>query len=248
MNYNDNNPMSFSARDSAASYNVGLRAYMLSVYNYMASALALTGMTAYMAANYAPLRDALYVLQGDHLGLSGLGYLVAFAPLVFVLIMSFGLNGLSVTALQGMFWGYAAVMGLSLSSLLFIYTGASVVKAFFITSIVFGSVSMIGYTTKRDLTNMGSFLLMGLIGVILASIVNMFLRSSGMEFLLSILTVIIFTGLTAYDTQKIKSFYYGTAGNAAYASKSAIMGALSLYLDFINLFVQMLRFFGDRRQ
>ncbi len=247
MNYNDNNPMSFSTREAAPSYDMGLRSYMLSVYNYMASALALTGISAYLAANYAPLTNALYMLQGAHPGLTGLGWLVALAPLAFILVMSLGLNSLSLPALQGIFWVYAAVMGLSLSSLFFIYTGASIVRAFFITAIVFGSMSMWGYATKRDLTGMGSFMMMGLWGIIIASLVNIFMQSSGLQFVVSILAVVIFTALTAYDTQKIKSYYYQTAGNAVYMSKAAIMGALSLYLDFINLFIQMLRFFGDRR-
>lgn len=247
MNYNDNNPMSYSTRDAAATYDAGLRTYMLSIYNYMASALALTGITAYLAANYPPLTDALYNLNGMHPGLTGLGWLVAFAPLAFVLVMSLGLNRLSLAALQGIYWVYAGVMGLSLSSLFFIYTGASIVRAFFITAIVFGSMSMYGYATKRDLTGMGSFMMMGLFGVIFACLLNIFMQSSALQFVISIITVVVFTGLTAYDTQKIKAFYYQTAGNVEAAGKAAIMGALTLYLDFINLFLQMMRFFGDRR-
>lgn len=247
MNYNDNNPMSYSVRDAASSYDMGLRAYMLSVYNYMASALALTGITAYLAANYAPLTNALYFFQGNHVGLTGFGWLVTFAPLIFVLVMSFGLASMSLVALQSIFWVYAGVMGLSLSSLFFIYTGASIVRVFFITAIVFGSMSMWGYASKRDLTGMGHFMMMGLWGIILASLVNMFMNSSGLQFLISIVGVVVFTGLTAFDTQKIKAFYYQTAGNAAAAGKLAIMGALTLYLDFINLFIMLLRFFGDRR-
>jgi FtsH-binding integral membrane protein len=247
MNYNENNPMSYSTRDSAASYDMWLRAYMLSVYNYMASALALTGIFAYIAANYPPLTNALYDLQGVHPGLTGLGWLVVIAPLIFVLVMSFGLNSLSLPALQGTFWAYSAVMGLSLSSLFFVYTGASIVRVFFITAIVFGSMSILGYSTKKDLTGMGHFMIMGLWGIILASLVNMFLQSSGLQFVVSIIAVVVFTGLTAYDTQKIKAFYYQTAGDVTAAGKSAIMGALTLYLDFINLFIQLLRFFGERR-
>ena len=248
MSYNDNNPMSYSARDAkTSSYDMGLRAYMLNVYNYMTSALALTGIFAYLAANWQPLTDAIFAMQGNHVGLTGFGWLITFAPLVFVMIMSFGLNSISLVALQAIFWTYSATMGLSLSSLFFVYTGASLVKAFFITSIVFGSMSIWGYTTRKDLTGMGSFLMMGLFGVIIASLVNIFMHSSGLEFVISILCIVIFTGLTAYDTQKIKSFYYATAGNVTAAGKSAIMGALTLYLDFINLFIEMLRFFGDRR-
>ncbi len=247
MNYNDNNPMSYSTRESAVSYDAGLRSYMLSVYNYMGSALALTGIMAYLAAHYAPLTAAIYNMNPEHPGLTGLGYIIAFAPLVFVLIMSFGLNSLSFVALQGMFWAFAAVMGLSLSSLFFAYTGASIVRVFFITSILFGSMSMWGYATKKDLTSMGHFMMMGLFGIIIASVINLFLQSNGLQFIVSILGVVIFTGLTAYDTQKIKAFYYQTSGDAVAAGKSAIMGALTLYLDFINLFIMLLRFFGDRR-
>ncbi|MEI7668705.1 MAG: Bax inhibitor-1/YccA family protein, partial [Pseudomonadota bacterium] len=247
MNYNDNNPMSFSTRESAsASYDMGLRSYMLNIYNYMASALFLTAIMAWLGANYEPLQQALFQVNGNHLGLTGFGYLVAFAPLGFVLVMSLGINKMSVSTLQAVFWGFSAVMGLSLSSLFFVYTGASIVRVFFITSIVFGTVSMIGYTTKRDLTGFGHFLMMGLIGVILASIVNIFMQSSGLQFAMSILSVLIFTGLTAYDTQKIKALYYQVGGTEA-ASKYAVMGALELYLDFINIFIQLLRFFGDRK-
>jgi FtsH-binding integral membrane protein len=161
--------------------------------------------------------------------------------------MSFGVGSLSLPALQAIFWAYSATMGLSLSSLFFVYTGASIVRAFFITAILFGSMSIWGYASKRDLTGMGHFMMMGLFGIIIASFVNLFMWSSGLNFIISILSVIIFTGLTAYDTQKIKSFYYQTSANAEAAGKYAVMGALTLYLDFINLFIQMLRFFGDRR-
>ena len=248
MNYNDNNPMSYSARDAkVSSYDMGLRAYMLKVYNYMTSALAITGIFAYLAATWQPLTEALFVKHGNHYGVTGLGMVVEFAPLAFVLIMSFGLNRLSFATLQAMFWGFSAIMGLSLGSILLIYTGASVFKAFFITAIVFGSMSIWGYSTKKDLTGMGHFLIMGLYGIIIASFVNLLMHSTGMDFVISILAVIIFTGLTAYDTQQIKAFYYATAGDATAAGKSAIMGALNLYLDFINLFIEMVRFFGDRR-
>ncbi|HEU5046670.1 MAG TPA: Bax inhibitor-1/YccA family protein [Rickettsiales bacterium] len=247
MNYNDNNPMSYSVREGAVSYDMGLRAYMLTIYNYMASALALTGLTAYAAAYYEPLKNALYTMNGAHMGMTGLGMLVTFAPLAFVLVMSLGLNSLSVVALQATYWAFAAVMGLSLSSIFFVYTGASIVRVFFITAILFGSMSLWGYSSKRDLTGMGHFLMMGLWGIVLASIVNIFMHSSPLQMAISILGVIIFTGLTAYDTQKIKAIYYQTAGSAVAAGKTAIMGALTLYLDFINLFIMLLRFFGDRR-
>ncbi len=247
MNYNDQNPMSYSVRDAVPTYDTGLRAYMLGVYNYMGSALALTGITAYLASHWAPLMNMVYDLNGTHPGLTGLGKLLIFAPLLFVMVISFGINKLSLPALQGTFWSYAAVMGLSLSSIFFLYTGESIVRVFFITAILFGSMSLWGYTTKKDLTSMGHFLFMGLIGIILAMVVNIFLQSSAVQFATSVLGVLIFTGLTAYDTQKISAMYYRTSGNAEAVGKTTIMGALALYLDFINMFMFLLRFFGDRR-
>lgn len=247
MDYNENNPMSFSTRAEAASYDTGLRAYLLSVYNYMGSALALTGISAWLASHWAPLFAALYQVKGSHLGFTGLGLLVAFAPIIFVMLLSFGVNKLTLPSAQALFWTYSAVMGLSLSSLFFIYTGQSIVRVFFITSILFGSISMLGYTTKRDLTGMGHFMMMGLFGIIIAFVINMFMGSTALQFAVSIMGIVIFTGLTAYDTQNLKAIYYQTSGNAVAIGKSAIMGALTLYLDFINLFIMLLRFFGDRR-
>jgi len=247
MDYNENNPMSYSARAETATYDTGLRAYLLSVYNYMTSALALTGIFAYLASHWGVLISALYQFNGLHMGLTGLGVLVAIAPLAFVLVLSFGVNRLSLPAMQALFWVYAAVMGLSMSLYFFLYSGQSLARAFFITAIVFGSMSMWGYATKRDLTSMGHFMIMGLWGIIIASVVNIFVGSTGLQFAVSILGVGIFVGLTAWDTQKIKQLYYMTSGDATVAGKSAIMGALTLYLDFINLFVMLLRLFGDRR-
>jgi len=247
MDYRDQNPMSYSARAETATYDEGLRAYFLSVYNYMASAVALTGIFAYLASHYAPLLNALYVVNGNHIALSGLGWLVAFAPLAFVFGLSMGINRMSLGTAQLVYWAYAAIMGLSLSSLFLLYTGQSIARVFFITAIMFGSMSIWGYSTKRDLTGMGHFMMMGLYGIIVASLINIFVHSSGLQFAVSILGVVIFTGLTAYDTQKIKAFYYQTSGDAVVTGKSAIMGALTLYLDFINLFIMMMRFLGDRR-
>jgi uncharacterized protein len=247
MNYRDENPMSYSARSEAATYDEGLRSYLLGIYNYMGSALALTGIMAYLAAYWQPLTSALYHVSDGHMALTGLGWLVMFAPLAFVMFLSFGINSLSLVGAQGLFWVYSAVMGLSLSSIFFVYTGQSIVRVFFITAILFGSMSLWGYGTKRDLTGMGHFLIMGIFGIVIASLVNIFLQSSGLQFAISVIGVVAFTGLTAYDTQKIKALYYQTAGNTEMAGKSAIMGALTLYLDFINLFIMLLRFFGDRR-
>lgn len=172
-------------------------------------------------------------------------WVVALAPLAFVLVLSFGINKLSVGAAQATFWAFSAIMGLSLSSIFMVYTDASIAKVFFITAATFGAMSLYGYTTKRDLTGMGNFLLMGLIGLIIASIVNIFLASSMLEFAISAIGVLVFVGLTAYDTQKIKESYDVSFG-ADVLAKGAIMGALSLYLDFINLFLMLLRLFGNR--
>ncbi|MDX2073961.1 MAG: Bax inhibitor-1/YccA family protein [Alphaproteobacteria bacterium] len=247
-----NDPFStaqMQAQTRATEMDAGLRAYMLRIYNYMASALALTGIVALFAANSEPVLRLLYTTNemGQMTGMSGLGWLVAFAPLIMILTMSFGVNRMSLVALQATFWGFASVMGLSLSSVFLMYTGESIARVFFITAGTFGGMSLYGYTTKRDLSGFGSFLIMGLIGLILASIVNIFLQSSALNFALSVIGVFIFIGLTAYDTQKLKTMYYQLAGTGEMMAKASIMGALNLYMDFINMFLYMLRFFGDRR-
>lgn len=224
---------------SSAQYDEGLRAHMLKIYNYMAAALALTGAVAFGAASSPALMQSIYGTPVQ--------WVVALAPLGIVLFLSFRINKLSMAAAQGWFWAFSAAMGLSLSYIFMLYTGASIARVFFITAGVFGSMSLWGYTTKKDLTGMGSFLMMGLIGIIIASIVNIFMQSSGLQFAISLLGVAIFTGLTAYDTQKIKHMYYQIGGAGEAAGKAAIMGALTLYLDFINLMVMLLRFFGERR-
>ncbi len=247
MDYRDQHPMSYSVRDAAVSRDEGLRTYMLSIYNLMASALALTGLTAYLGANWEPLRDALYTVHGTHLALSGLGWLVAFAPLAIVFFGFRRLGAMSLGSAQAMYWTFAALNGLSLSALFFAYTGESIMRVFLITAILFGSMSMWGYATKKDLTGMGQFLFMGVWGIVIASLVNIFLGSSGLQFAVSVLGVVIFTGLTAYDTQKLKGIYYQLAATGDMAAKFAIIGALNLYLDFINLFIMLLRLMGDRR-
>ncbi len=238
----------FGAQSRAVAYDAGLRAYMLKIYNYMASALALTGIVALGASKSEAILSALYTVQnGQVAGMSGLGWIVALAPIGLVLWLSMGINRLSATVAQGIFWAYAALVGLSLTSIFLLYTGESIARAFFVTAGTFGAMSIYGYTTKRDLTGMGSFLMMGLIGLIIASIVNMFLGSEGLAFATSVIGVLIFVGLTAYDTQKLKGMYYQVAGNAEAMAKTSIMGALSLYMDFINIFMYLLRFIGDRR-
>jgi FtsH-binding integral membrane protein len=236
-----------NAQARAVAYDKGLRTYMLRIYNYMASALALTGIVALLAANSEAFVSALYSMQdGRIVGMSGFGWLVAFAPLGMVLWLSFGVHRMSTTMAQGIFWAYAGLMGLSLSSIFLMYTGESIARTFFVTAGTFGAMSLYGYTTKRDLTGFGSFLIMGLIGLLVASIVNIFLQSSGLSFATSVLGVLIFVGLTAYDTQKLKDMYY-QIGTGEGLAKASIMGALNLYIDFINIFIHLLRFMGERR-
>jgi FtsH-binding integral membrane protein len=225
-------------RARAEAVDEGLRAYMLRVYNYMASGLALTGLVAWLTYATPALFNAIYGTP--------LMWVVMFAPLGFVLFLSFRINKMSFAAAQTTFWLYAAVMGLSLASIFAIYTGVSVARVFFITAAAFGALSLYGYTTKRDLTGLGAFLFMGLIGIILASVVNIFLGSAGLQFAISIIGVLIFTGLTAYDTQNIKELYFD-ADSPEVAGKKSIMGALRLYLDFINLFIMLLQLMGQRR-
>lgn len=227
-------------------YDQGLAAYMLKIYNLMAAGLAITGVTAMATLYFEPLLTLLFQVTPDGrlAGYTGIGLLVAFAPLALVLYLNFGLAKMSYAKAQGLFWAYAAVMGLSLSSLGLLYTGMSIARVFFITSGVFGAVSLYGYSTKRDLTSFGSFLMMGVIGMIIASVVNIFLQSSALYYALSYIGVFVFVGLIAYDTQKLKAIYYsGAAGEP----KLAIVGALNLYMDFINLFIHLLRILGDRR-
>lgn len=242
----DQNPYySASGSRSAAEIDEGLRAYMLTVYNYMASALALTGLAAYVTANTPAILQLLYTVQGNMIAPTMLGYIAMFSPLAFVLVLNFGINRMQASTVQMVFWAFAVVMGLSLSSILLTYTGASVAKTFFVTAAAFGSLSLYGYTTKKNLTGMGSFLIMGLFGLIIASIVNMFMQSGAMDFIISVVGVLIFAGLTAYDTQRIKLMYL-ESDHSETASKKAVMGALSLYLDFINMFLFLLRFMGNR--
>ena len=229
----------------------GLRAYMLKVYNYMASGVLLTGIIALISFQLSAETNSLgkivdYTAFGKTIFFSGWRWVIMLAPLGIVFYMSFGINKMSAAKAQTVFWVFAALMGLSLSWILLIYTGASVARVFFITSATFGAMSIYGYTTKRDLTKLGSFLMMGLIGIIIASLVNIFLKSSMMYFVISILGVLIFVGLTAYDTQKIKNMYQ-SSDTGELMGKKAVMGALTLYLDFINLFIMLLRLFGQRR-
>ncbi len=226
------------AQLEAAQIDVGLRQHMLRVYNYMASAVALTGIVAYAAASSQPLMQLLFATP--------LKWVVMLAPLAFVLVLSFGIHRLSLFASQAVFWVFAGVMGLSLSTIFIVFTGQSIARVFFITAASVGALSLDGYTTKRDLSGMASFLIMGLFGIVIAGLVNMFLKSSGLQFAISVIGVLVFAGLTAYDTQRIKSEYLESDPEET-AGKKAIMGALALYLDFINLMMMLLQLLGQRR-
>ena len=217
----------------------GLRQHMLRVYNYMVVGLVVTGLVAYFTSTSHDLMMTLFATP--------LKWVVMLAPLAFVLVLSFGIQKLSVQTAQMVFWAYCAAMGLSLATIFVVFTGTSIARVFFITSGMFAAMSLWGYTTKRDLTGMGSFLMMGVVGIVIAGFANIFIGSSALQFAVSVLGVLIFTGLTAYDTQNIKEMYAESHGHEA-NGKLAIMGALQLYLDFINLFVMLLQLIGDNRE
>ena len=230
------------------SFDEGLRNYMLKIYNFMAIGLLVSGVFAFSTLNFPPLASLMFNIgpNGEFMGTSGLGMLISFAPLGIAIYFFMGLGRMSVNTAQTLFWVYAAVMGMSLSYLGLVYTGQSLARTFFICASVFGAMSLYGYSTKSDLTSMGSFLIMGLIGLIVVSLVNIFLRSPAIDFATSFIGIAIFMGLTAWDTQKLKTIYYSSGGGEM-GQKMAVMGAFTLYLDFINLFLYMLRFFGDRK-
>jgi len=229
--------------------DTGLRAHMLRVYNYMLVGLALTGATAWLVSANPQVAAIFFQVNAatGAVGLSGLGWVALLAPLAMVFFLSFGINRMSVGAAQATFWIYSAVVGIGLAPILWIYTGASVAETFFVTAATFGAMSLWGYTTRSDLSGMGSFLMMGLIGIIIASVVNFFLHSAMMQWVISVLGVLIFTGLTAYDTQWIKEMYVAN-DDGTVAGRKAIISALKLYLDFLNLFLFLLRFLGAQRR
>ena len=254
MEFNRQNLQTKTATAATHVIDEGLRAYMLKVYNYMASGILITGFISLILFKFS----GGYNIQVTPMGITGtnsfgdliykspLMWVLMLAPLGIVFYMSFGIRKMSAAKAQTTFWIFAALMGASLSSIFLIYTGASITRVFFITSATFGAMSIYGYTTKRDLTKLGSFLMMGLFGIIIASIVNMFMNSAMMYYVISILGVLIFVGLTAYDTQKIKNMYL-VSDTGEVMGKKAVMGALTHYLDFINLFIMILRLFGLRR-
>ncbi len=230
---------SFTTSAQRADYDVGLRSYMLSIFNYMGVGLAITGIVSFLVSSSPAMMNAIHG--------TGLKFLIMFAPLIMVFFLSAKITTMSLQAAQLAFWSFAGVMGLSLSYIFAIYTGQSIAQAFFVTASTFGVMSIYGYTTKKDLTSMGSFMMMGLFGVIIASLVNLFLQSPAMHFVTSILSVIIFVGLTAYDVQNIKNTYNNFVSDAQTSGKIAIYGALTLYMDFINLFLSILHIIGDRK-
>jgi len=240
-----------SAATTAAVLDAGLRAYMLRVYNWMSSGLLLTGIIAYTIAN-TDLINLFYPVVMTPMGprhtASALAMISIFAPLAFVLVLSMGVNRLSRTTAQTLYWLFCAAMGASLTNIFLIYTSESIVRVFFITAATFAAMSIYGYTTKADLSRFGSFLMMGLFGIIIASLVNMFFQSSALQFAVSIIGVVVFTGLTAYDTQRIKATYvqYAYAEGPEGAAKRSVYDALSLYLNFINLFMLLLQLLGNR--
>jgi len=230
-----------------AGIDEGLRAFMLGIYNNMALGLAITGVAAFATFYFAVDQGAgTLTAFGQAVYASPLKWLVMFAPLLFVFGFSAGINRMQPGTARMVFFAFAAVMGLSLSSIFLVFTGQSIVQTFFITAAAFGGLSLWGYTTKKDLSGWGSFLVMGLIGIIIAMIVNIFLASSALQFAISVLGVLIFAGLTAYDTQRLKHTYDYVAGDTVAAGRASIMGALQLYLDFINLFMFLLQFLGNR--
>ena len=221
------------------------KTFIASVFSWMGIALAISAITAYVFGT--DMSYMSYLINTESGGLSGLGYIVMFAPLGMVLLMGFGFNKLSATAMTGIFLLYSIVMGISLSFIFLTYTQSVIYQVFFIAAAMFGTMAVVGYTTKTDLTKMGSLLMMALIGIIIASVVNMFMRSDGLSYLISFIAVIVFTGLTAYDVQKLKNIGETVEGGTEGTAKMSILGALTLYLDFINLFLALLRIFGGRK-
>jgi FtsH-binding integral membrane protein len=244
----DNRVMRGARSAEAGLIDAGLRAHMLSVYNYMLVGLALTGATAWLTAS-TQLSTLFYHVDAasGRFGMTMLGWIALFAPLGLVMLMSFRINSMSVSAARATFFVYAGLVGIGIAPILWVYTGASVAETFFVTAATFGAMSLWGYTTRSDLSGMGSFLFMGLIGLVIASLVNMFFHSSMMQWVISVLGVLIFTGLTAFDTQAIKE-NYSTNDDGTVGGRKAIFGALKLYLDFLNLFLFLLRFLGDQRR
>lgn len=229
-------------------FDAGLREYMLKVYNYMAIALAVTGIAAFATFSFEPLTRLIFQIgpNGEFMGTTGIGLVMMFAPVGLALYFGFTAATMDIEKSKLLLWVYSALNGISLSSLAFIYTGDSIIRTFFITSSVFAAMSIYGYTTKKDLTSFGSFLVMGLFGIIIASLANIYFQSSAVHFATSLIGTFIFMGLIAWDTQKLKAYYFAVGGGEM-GQRMSVVGAFNLYLDFINMFIYLLRFFGDRR-
>jgi FtsH-binding integral membrane protein len=231
-----------------ATRDAGLRSYMLSVYNYMASGVLLTGIVAMLFANSSLINLIATVNPATgQIQATPLFWIALFAPLAIIFAYRFALGRMSVATAQALFWVYAGLVGVQMSSLFLVYTGVSIAQTFFATAAAFLGLSVWGYTTKRDLSAFGTFLIMGVVGIFIALLINMFLRSPALDLAVSAIGVLVFAGLTAYDAQKIKSIYFAVSGSGEAMAKTAVMGALNLYLDFINMFLFMLRFIGSRR-
>ncbi|RFC65091.1 BAX inhibitor (BI)-1/YccA family protein [Fulvimarina endophytica] len=248
--YRNSSMRSVPAAGTRADIDQGLRSYMLKVYNLMAGGVALTGVAAYVMYMLSFVTDGSgqivgYTELGATLFGSPLKWVIMLAPLGMVFFLSFRVHKMSVAAAQGTFWAYAALVGVSLASIFAVYTGESITQVFFITAATFGALSLFGYTTKRDISGWGSFLFMGVIGIVIAMVVNIFLASPALQFAISVIGVLVFAGLTAYDTQQIKEMYYEGDGSEV-AGRKAVMGALRLYLDFLNMFLMLLQLFGNR--
>jgi FtsH-binding integral membrane protein len=239
----DRRPIAAGARGPDVAFDAGLRAFMLNVYNYMGAGVAITGLAAYGLYAYAASSEAVF----SAIFTSPLRWLIVLAPLGYGFYLIMNMRSMTFSGARTGFFIYAALVGLSLAGLFVMFTGQSIARVFFITAATFGATSLYGYTTKRDLTAIGSFLWMGLIGIIIASLVNLFLASTALQFAVSVMGVLIFTGLTAYDTQKLKNTYLTYEHNGEAVAKASIWGALQLYLDFINLFLMMMQLMGDRR-
>jgi FtsH-binding integral membrane protein len=229
------------------SVDVGLRSFMLGVYNKVALGLVLSAALAFLTGTFPPIRDLMFTQVNGRIGYSLLGMVVAFAPLGILLISSFAMRNPSPRSAGMLYWSIVSLMGASLGVLALVYTGTSIFSTFLITATAFGALSLVGYTTKKDLTAFGSFLIIGLVGLIIASLVNMFLQSPMMAFVVNVVGVLIFAGLIAYDTQRLKMTYYELGGNEAAMGVATNYGALSLYINFINLFQFLLSLFGSRR-
>jgi FtsH-binding integral membrane protein len=243
----DYQPNSLHSRpyaSDAVGYNAGLRSFMLGTYRYMTIGLLLTAIVSY-AVSLLSIQDGQLTNLGNMLFNSPLKWVVLLAPLGIVFFLSFRVHAMSFAAAQTTFWVYAALNGIALATIFMVYSPMAILKTFLVTSIMFGGMSIYGYTTKRDLTGIGNFLIMGVWGLLVAGIVNIFMQSPAIDFAVSAIAVLIFTGLTAYDTQKLKEVYYEVNGSEM-VGKASIMGALTLYLDFINIFIHLLRLFGNR--